>query len=113
MRGNKSTVLIDKLNTANVIGSYTGNLPCVDCEAINTVLHLDRDNSYELIYTYDGKSRDEFVKKGDWLIDENFLILKGIDYHYKIQHDGLVQLDLSGEEITGDLAEKYQLIKVK
>ncbi len=99
--------------SANVIGQYLGNLPCVDCEAISTLLEVRRDNSYKLTYTYEGKSDDTFVKQGFWKINKNRLILNGVDYKYKITDDKLFQLDLSGNEITGDLAEKYQLAKIK
>ncbi len=102
-----------ELVSANVIGEYLGSLPCVDCEAINTLLELRRDNSYKLTYTYEGKSDDTFVKQGYWKINKNQLILHGVDYRYKIQEDILYQLDLSGNEIRGDLATQYQLAKVR
>ena len=97
----------------NLIGSYSGDLPCVDCDAITTLLKLDGNQTYKLIYKYEGKSEDEFIKEGDWLITDDYLVLQGIDYQYKIEPDYLQQLDLSGNEITGAIAEKYQLSKVK
>lgn len=99
--------------SANIIGGYTGDLPCVDCEAISTLLELNRDNSYVLTYTFEGKSNDTFVKQGFWKISRNRLILHGVDYKYKISGDKLFQLDLSGNEITGDLARSYQLSKIE
>ena len=101
------------LQSGNVIGEYLGSLPCVDCEAINTLLEVRRDNSYKLTYTYEGKSDDTFVKQGFWKINKNRLELRGVDYKYKISDDKLFQLDLSGNEITGDLAEKYQLARIR
>jgi hypothetical protein len=74
---------------------------------------LDGNQTYKLIYKYEGKSEDEFIKEGDWLITDDYLVLQGIDYQYKIEPDYLQQLDLSGNEITGAIAEKYQLSKVK
>ncbi|ERJ58235.1 copper resistance protein NlpE [Sphingobacterium paucimobilis] len=114
----KRTTAKDKLENiellaANIVGAYTGNLPCVDCDAISTLLELHRDHSYTLTYQYDGKSNERFVKEGKWEIDKNKLILDGVDYKYKIESELLVQLDLSGNEITGDLAESYQLAKMK
>lgn len=114
----KRTAAKDKLEnlellTANVVGVYGGNLPCVDCDAISTVLELHRDHSYTLTYMYDGKSNDQFVKEGKWDIEKNKLILDGVDYMYRIGSEVLVQLDLSGNEITGDLAESYQLARIK
>ena len=99
--------------SANIIGEYSGSLPCVDCHSINTLLELNRDNSYVLSYIFEGKSKDTFVKQGFWKVNKNRLILHGVDYKYKIDGDRLFQLDLSGNEITGDLARLYQLSKVK
>lgn len=99
--------------SANVAGMYTGNLPCVDCESITTFLELYKDNSYVLRYSYDGKSDDQFVKEGTWSINKNTLKLEGVDYQYEITPDYLMQLDLAGNEIKGDLAEKYLLSRIK
>lgn len=99
--------------SANIVGEYAGALPCVDCQAINTLLELNRDNSYVLTYIFEGKSNDTFVKQGFWKVNKNRLILHGVDYKYKIDGDKLFQLDLSGNEITGNLAHLYQLSKVK
>ena len=99
--------------SVNISGMYSGNLPCVDCEAIATLLELNQDNSYILRYIYEGKSDDQFIKEGKWSVRKNMLHLEGVDYQYKITANFLTQLDLSGNEIKGDLAEKYQLARVK
>lgn len=97
----------------SVIGIYTGNLPCVDCDAISSVLEVKDDYSYKLTYMYEGKSDQEFEEKGTWTISKNNLILKGLDYKYKIENNSLLQLDLSGQKILGDVAERYLLSKIK
>lgn len=99
--------------SANLAGLYTGNLPCVDCEGISTILELHKDKSYILRYSYEGKSDDQFVKEGGWSVKKNTLSLDGVDYQYKINPDYLIQLDLAGNEITGDLAQQYQLSRVE
>ena len=99
--------------SANLAGLYTGNLPCVDCEGISTILELHKDKSYILRYSYEGKSDDQFVKEGEWSVKKNTLSLDGVDYQYKINPDYLIQLDLAGNEITGDLAQQYQLSRVE
>lgn len=109
----KSTTTFDEASRVSLIGIYKGDLPCVDCDAISTVLHLGRDNSYKLTYVYEGKSNDAFTKEGSWTVNKNYLVLNGVDYKYKIEPDYLVQLDLAGQVIKGDLAEKYQLEKIK
>ncbi|TJZ61409.1 copper resistance protein NlpE [Sphingobacterium olei] len=114
----KSSNTLDKKEnleflSANVVGHYSGKLPCADCEAINTVLELSKDHSYELKYVYVGKSSDKFTKNGNWKVEKNNLVLEGLDYEYKIVDGVLWQLDLAGNTITGDLAENYQLEKIK
>ncbi len=114
----KSSSTLDKKEnleflSANVVGHYSGKLPCADCEAINTILELSKDHSYELRYVYVGKSSDKFIKNGNWKIEKNNLVLDGLDYEYKIVDGVLWQLDLAGNMITGDLAENYQLEKIK
>lgn len=114
----KSVVAKDKNEnmeslSANLAGLYSGNLPCVDCESISTILELHQDKSYVLRYSYEGKSEDQFIKEGEWDVQKNTLTLEGLDYQYKINPDYLIQLDLAGNEIKGDIAEKYQLSRVK
>ncbi|MGN0002332.1 MAG: copper resistance protein NlpE [Sphingobacterium composti] len=109
--GKENSVNMESLS-ANLAGIYSGNLPCVDCDAISTVLELHNDKSYVLRYSYEGKSSDQFVKEGSWSIDRNVLSLEGVDYKYKINNENLVQLDLTGNDIKGDLAEKYQLERI-
>lgn len=114
----KKTAALDKLHRQdksglNIIGSYFGNLPCVDCDAIQTFLTLNRDYTYKMNYIYKGKSGEIFTKEGNWDIKNDFLELVGLDYKYKIEPELLVQLDLSGKEILGDISEKYQLTKVE
>jgi copper homeostasis protein (lipoprotein) len=114
----KSVVAKDKNEnmeslSANLAGLYSGNLPCVDCESISTILELNQDKSYVLRYSYEGKSEDQFIKEGEWDVQKNTLTLEGLDYQYKINPDYLIQLDLAGNEIKGDIAEKYQLSRVK
>jgi len=99
--------------TANIVGLYFGQLPCVDCESINTYLELHRDHTYTLRYMYEGKSDDLFVKEGKWDIKDDKLSLKGVDYQYRVERDKLVQLDLTGNEIKGDLADQYILGRIE
>ena len=96
----------------SVIGTYEGNLPCADCTNISTILSIDNNNNFHLRYIYVGKSDEVFEHTGKWDIDNNILSLENIDYNFKIGDNQLNQLDLSGKEILGDLAEKYVLVKV-
>lgn len=100
---------VDKITEGRLVGTYSGNLPCTDCDAIATSLTLANDKAYTLEYIYVGKSVVPFSKTGVWELEEGELNLEGLDYKYKVEPDQLRQLDLSGKEITGELAERYVL----
>ncbi len=101
------------LKGTGVVGTYEGKLPCADCTTISTVLSLDNNKNYLMRYMYVGKSEEVFEHKGKWQLDNDILSLENIDYNFRISNDQLQQLDLSGKEIKGDLAEKYVLLKIK
>ncbi len=96
----------------NLTGRYEGDLPCADCTAISTTLVLKKDRTYSLHYRYVGKSDELFQRDGSWRVDSDVLHLESEDYNFKIDGDRLSQLDLSGKEMTGNLAGKYILDKV-
>lgn len=98
-----------KVTEGRLVGTYRGDLPCTDCEAIATVLTIGSDKAYTLEYVYVGKSTEAFSKSGKWELQEGELNLEGLDFKYKVEPNQLRQLDLSGNEITGDLAERYVL----
>lgn len=101
------------LTLENLIGEYKGKMPCADCEAIETSLLLTDLQGYQLKYRYVGKSDQLFERVGNWRLEEDHLVLEGIDYMYKVGDELLRQLDLSGNEITGEIAERYVLLKIK
>ena len=98
-----------KITESRLVGTYKGNLPCTDCDAIATALTLGNDKGYTLEYFYVGKSNEPFSKTGRWELQDGELNLEGLDYKYKVEHNQLRQLDLSGKEILGELAERYIL----
>lgn len=106
---NADTTKSAKITENKVIGVYTGDLPCTDCEAIATVLTLTADEGYTLEYVYVGKSPEAFSKIGSWKLKDEELNLSGLDYKFKVENKQLRQLDLSGKEIKGELADQYIL----
>lgn len=110
---NADAVNTAKLTARNVVGVYKGDLPCTDCEAIATVLTLSEDAEYVLEYLYVGKSAEAFSKTGTWKLTGEELKLSDLDYLFKVEDKRLRQLDLSGKEITGELAERYVLKLLK
>lgn len=97
-------------------GTYTGTVPCADCEGIATSLTLDRSGKYTLRTQYLGKSAEVFTNEGNfvWEADGNRIQLEGVKdgaSRFHVGEDQLFQLDGNGERITGDLAESYILRK--
>ena len=98
-------------------GTYKGILPCADCEGIKTELELNSDKTYEIKETYLGKGDGKpFESKGSFQFDsKNSSIIEldkaGDSRKYFVAEGYLKALDMDGKEITGDLADKYQLKK--
>lgn len=106
-------------NALDWMGTYRGITPCADCEGIETALALHENNTYELTTRYLGKGDEIFRESGSftWNENGNQIDLDITDEGsrstgYLIQENQIVQLDLDGNRITGDLADHYVLTKV-
>lgn len=103
-------------NSLDYKGTYKGVLPCADCEGIETELKID-DEGYTRTTVYKGKDDKKFEEKGTYSWDannKNIIILDGVKEapnKYFVGENYLKQLDMDGNEITGDLADKYILKK--
>lgn len=103
-------------NSLDYIGMYQGILPCADCEGIETTVWIDESN-YVLFTNYLGKknkTESEFRGAYVWNDEGNTIILEGIENapnRYFVGENYITQLDLDGNKIEGDLAEKYVLQK--
>lgn len=92
-------------------GSFTGVLPCADCEGIDTTLTLDSGYRYRLRSRYLGKppGQDTFVEAGRFAISDagTRLALYGPDTEpviFAVQGpEQLTRLDTSGQPITTQL----------
>lgn len=98
-------------------GNYTGTLPCADCQGIETAIALNKDGSYLMKTKYLGKSDmvNEKTGKFTWNTAGNTITLDGISNapsQYFVGENVLIQLDMAGKKITGNMAELYQLKKV-
>ena len=97
-------------------GTYTGITPCADCEGIETSVTLNKDSTYQVSNTYKGKSAEAVIKTGTFTFnqDGNSITLGNITdgpSKYAVGENQLTQLDMEGNKITGDLADKYVLKK--
>lgn len=103
-------------NSLDYVGTYKGILPCADCEGIETTITLNLDETYTSTIKYLGKSNEEIKEIGDytWMEDGNRISAEGIDtppVYYFVAEGKLIQLDTEGNEILGNLAKNYELMK--
>jgi heat shock protein HslJ len=104
-------------NSLDWNGTYQGVVPCASCEGIKTTLILNEDLSFVLLTQYLGKSEEVFEVKGTfkWNEAEKTITLDGIKEapnQFLVGENTLIQLDMSGNRVTGDLADKYVLSKI-
>lgn len=97
-------------------GTYTGVVPCADCEGIQTSLTLFESGAYTLSEEYLGKGARPFSENGTFEWDDAGAVITlapGSENarQYQVGENMLFQLDLEGRRITGALAEKYRLVK--
>lgn len=102
-------------NSLDVVGKYKGVLPCADCEGMETIIELKNDSTYSRVIKYLGKKDDTFTATGTWTWVNGFVInlgsIKEGPNRYFVAEGKLIQLDISGNRITGNLADKYELKK--
>lgn len=104
-------------NSLDYIGMYQGILPCADCEGIETSILLEDDKNYVLKTNYLGKKNsatNEVRGVYSWNEEGNTIILAGIENapnRFFVGENYIIQLDMDGNKIEGDLAEKYVLQK--
>lgn len=110
-------VTMDEHNAMNSLdyqGTYIGNLPCADCEALETTILLT-DDSFVKEVVYKGKSKEIFRESGsfEWNKEGNTITLMGIEKpnQYFVGENVLFHLDINGKRIEGDLASNYELRK--
>jgi heat shock protein HslJ len=101
-------------------GTYSGLLPCADCEGIQTVITLTKDLTYRIRTKYMGRKDAPVEKSGlfNWNKDGSQIELLGykagtMPVYYLVGEDKLIQLDMQGNRITGKLADNYILKKEK
>jgi len=96
-------------------GVYTGTIPAADVSGINVRMQINKDNTYELTYEYLDKPDNTFTFTGAFKWDDtgSVIIIDIADApsFYKVAENKLIQLDMAGNLITGDLADYYVLSK--
>lgn len=118
--GRKSGTTPPDMHTAEISldwqGTYSGVLPCADCQGIETELKLNDDFTYRLISNYQGKESLSDTLTGTFTLKGNYLTLDNIvpgemSGKYKVEENRIRHLDMDGNEVTGELAGYYILTK--
>lgn len=113
----KLPVADNSRNSVDWPGTYTGNLPCADCQGIQTTLALRKDQTYTLQTKYTGKSEKVTSIEGtfSWNSQGSIITLKPSSGNsaemYQVGENVLFKLDQQGNRITGVLADRYKLVK--
>ncbi len=97
-------------------GSYSGIMPCADCEGIATTVVLNPDMTYSMRTQYLGKSETLHNQEGTftWNKEGSTITLEGIKggpRYFKVGGNKLVQLDMEGQPITGNNSGLFILAK--
>lgn len=103
-------------NSLDWSGTYTGIFPCASCEGIETSLTINYEGTYSLQISYLGKDElNTFEREGTFSWNEagNTITLENEEApnQYFVGENYLAKLDMNGNRITGDLADRYQLSK--
>ncbi|MDO1449399.1 copper resistance protein NlpE [Rhodocytophaga aerolata] len=103
-------------NSLDYEGTYTGILPCADCQGIETEIRLYAGNSFVKKTRYLGKNDPQvFETTGafTWNKAGNTIILEGAEgaNQYLVGENTLTQLDQQGNKVTSQLADRYVLKK--
>jgi uncharacterized lipoprotein NlpE involved in copper resistance len=98
-------------------GTYSGTMPCADCDGVDTVLTLNQDETYQLTETYIGKANGVIKSTGAVQWDETGTMVTLVNDNgaqpvkYQLDNEFLTKLDVNGTPLTGDFASLYHLTK--
>jgi len=114
---NNIVTVHNSMNSLDWAGTYTGIIPCADCEGISVSITLNLDETYQVSYLYLGKGDNipvSFSGKFSWDEAGGTITLDSeeIPSRYKVGENRLIQLDMEGNLITGEFADKYVLEKI-
>lgn len=102
-------------NSLEYWGTYTGKLPCADCDGIKIQMILTERGEFKRKMSYIGKDKNLYEEKGKykWQESGNVIELQNVEHPrlYKVGENSITQLDKDGEVIEGELARMYVLHK--
>lgn len=103
-------------NSLDWNGTYQGVIPCADCEGIRTSITLMKNGEFRRSRTWLGREEVPKMDSGTFRWDDSGSIVtlqpsEGAPQMYQVGENRLFFLDREGNRITGDLADKYELMK--
>jgi len=111
----KAADIHNSKNSLDWAGVYKGTIPAADGPGINVRMKLNKNNSYELTYEYIDRPDNSFTFKGSFKWDKtgNIINIEIADApsYYQVAEKKLIQLDMKGNVISGNLAANYVLNK--
>lgn len=107
-------------NSLDWDGTYSGVLPCEDCDGIDARLILRKDHTYQLVVRYLGipeKESQDFISEGEfsWENDGANIILEGekVDFQkFKVGERFLMPLDKIGNVLKAVPGNNFKLLKI-
>ena len=101
-------------NALDWAGTYTGTVPCDDCEGIQTTVVLQADGSFERKLVYLGWTEEPERESGQFTWNDTGSIVTlalpgGSTQMYAVGENRLVHLDPGGQRFTGDREGEYVL----
>ncbi|NUN68193.1 MAG: copper resistance protein NlpE N-terminal domain-containing protein [Bacteroidetes bacterium] len=103
-------------NSLDWSGTYTGTVPCADCEGIGTTVLLRSNGTFRLEQEYRGRSAAVFTDSGRflWKSDGRTIELRPMNGErrlFSVGEEKLTMLDKNGRPVRGPLAQHYILTK--
>lgn len=113
-----SKMTIDEHNPTDIANtSWSGTIPCADCEGIAVQFKFNEDNTYRQTYLYLGKNVSPFIDSGRWAVDRNGLIslMENTQHtsYLKIVGDHLQMLGTNKKAIESPLKDMYFLKRME
>jgi len=98
----------------NWVGVYAGVIPSAEGSGINVQITLRAGQGYTIVYNYVDKP-GIFTESGTFNWDKvgKVITLNNTTFppYYRVSENYLLQLDMNGKKITGNLADQYVLKK--
>jgi len=107
----------NSMNSLDWAGIYKGTLPCASCSSIKMEIVLKRDGTYQQTNVYQNdEESDAVISSGtfSWNESGSTITLNNAKKpnQFFVGENYLTKLDIDGNRVTGELADRYILEKL-